>query len=91
MEQLDFLKAKKLLNKYKIDLSGSLVKNEKQLANLSKNMDFPVIIKIMAKDIIHKSDLGLINADIQNQEELISNFEDLMKKAKKKTKKIDGI
>ena len=91
MKQFDFSKIKRVLNKYKIQILGDLVKNEKQLIDISNKLEFPAVLKVIAKDIIHKSDLGLIKTNIQNQEELLSVYNNLIKKSKKHSKKIDGI
>ena len=91
MEQLDFLRTKRLLNKYKLDIIGSLVKNQKQLLDFSKKREYPLVMKVIAKNIIHKSDLGLVKTNIRSEEELIDSFGELNKKSKKHSKKIDGV
>ena len=90
---MDFLKAKALLEKNHIKfVKGILVKNEKELIK-AKALGFPLAMKIISKDISHKSDVGGVKLDIKNFEEARTAFHQIMKNAKKKVPKakIDGI
>ena len=90
---MDFLKAKALLEKNHIKfVKGILVKNEKELIK-AKALGFPMAMKIISKDISHKSDVGGVKLDIKNLDEARTAFHQIMKNAKKKVPKakIDGI
>ena len=90
---MDFLKAKALLEKNHIKfVKGILVKNEKELIK-AKALGFPLAMKIISKDISHKSDVGGVKLDIKNLDEARTAFHQIMKNAKKKVPKakIDGI
>ena len=84
MEQLSFEKTKKLLDKNKIPLVKSqLVKDEKALNNAIKEIKFPLTMKVISKNIIHKSDIGGVILNIKNEEQAINSFNKILKKTKK--------
>ena len=91
MEQLEFNKTTKLLEKYKLPYAKSkLVNSLDKAVKAAKEISYPVVLKIISKDIIHKSDIkGIMFAD--DEDELISSFEKLEKIAKRKKAKLDGI
>jgi acetyl-CoA synthetase (ADP-forming) len=92
--QLDFNSTKKLLAKYKIPLVSSLLaKTSEEAVKLSKKIGFPLVLKISSSDIIHKSDIGGVKVGIENEEELVKGYDDIIKTVKKKKPKakIEGI
>ncbi len=56
----------------------------------SKKIGFPVVLKILSKDVLHKSDAGGVKINLQNAEEVRQAFTDIMKNAKAYGKK-EGI
>ncbi len=44
----------------------------------AKSIGYPVAMKILSKDIIHKSDVGGIALDLENETEIIEAFESIM-------------
>jgi acyl-CoA synthetase (NDP forming) len=92
--QLDFNKTRKLLEKYKFPLVNSfLAKSPEELVKFSKKTGFPAVLKISSPDIIHKSDIGGVKTGIENEEELVKGYNEIIKNLKKRKKraKIDGI
>jgi acetyl-CoA synthetase (ADP-forming) len=90
MSKLPDSKAYALLKKYKIPVAPfALAKNVKQAQAIAAEFGFPAVLKIDA-EIIHKAKAGCVKV-VQNEKELIPAFNDIMKNAKKKTKKISGI
>lgn len=55
---------------------------------ISKNIGFPVVLKILSKEIIHKFDVGGVKVNIKNVEELKENYLDIERNLKEK---IEGI
>ncbi len=79
-----------LLKKYKIPYAEIvLAKNVKQAQTAATKFGYPVFMKIDA-EIIHKNQAGCVKI-VNKPEELASAFNDILKNAKKKTKKISGI
>lgn len=57
----------------------------------SKAIGFPVVLKILSKDILHKSDAGGVKINLKSEEEVRKAFSEIMDNAKKfgKEKGID--
>ncbi|MFW9786813.1 MAG: acetate--CoA ligase family protein [Candidatus Thorarchaeota archaeon] len=49
----------------------------------SKSIGFPVVLKILSKDILHKSDAGGVKLNLKNEDEVRRAFDDIMENAKK--------
>ncbi|MBY9016619.1 MAG: acetate--CoA ligase family protein [Candidatus Lokiarchaeota archaeon] len=45
----------------------------------AKKIGFPVVLKLMAEDIVHKSDTGAVKLNINNEVEIANAYDDLMK------------
>jgi acyl-CoA synthetase (NDP forming) len=46
---------------------------------IAKKIGFPVVLKLMAEDIVHKSDTGAVKLNIKNEDEIDAAYDDLMK------------
>jgi len=94
MQLFDFNKTINLLDKYKIHYPKSkIAKTLEQAKKFAKEIRFPVVLKIISKDIVHKSDFGGVKANIKDEDELVSAYEGIVKSVKKKLPraKIEGI
>ncbi len=56
-----------------------LTSTKEETVSAAKNIGFPVVLKLMAEDIVHKSDTGAVKLNIKNEEETTNAFEELMK------------
>jgi acyl-CoA synthetase (NDP forming) len=80
--------SRQVLEKYKIRLvRSSLVKNEEEAVTAAKKIGYPVVLKIVSPDIIHKTDAGGIAVDIKDEQELLKAFGQINKNVKKKFRK----
>jgi len=85
----------KILTEYESDkiLSGYIpvAKNKlvKKLEHI-KNLKFPLALKIISKDALHKSDIKGVRI-VKSRQELRENFNNLLKIGKKLKLKLDGI
>ena len=85
---MDFIESKKLIEKYGIKfVKGKLVKNKKELISTAKKLGYPITLKIISKDISHKSDVGGVQLDIQNEKEALQKYNLIIKNVKKKKPK----
>jgi len=84
------VEAEKLISKYLPVSKSKLVKNIKEAINSTKKIKYPVALKIISKDALHKSDIGGV-IFVYNEKELIKGFEKLEKISKKHKLKLDGI
>lgn len=92
MEILSFEKTKKLLLSYKIPLCETeIVKSPAEAAEAAKRIGYPVALKVFSGNVLHRTDLGLVKINIQNESELAYSYEKIVKKAKKVKVKSEGI
>ena len=74
----------KLLRRYDIPVvEEAVVKNPNEGARFAGKVGYPVVLKIVSKDIIHKMDKGCVKTNIMNERELRSAYAHIMKNAGK--------
>lgn len=91
---LNELDANKLLSGYGIPMAKSfLCKDTEAAAEKAKQLKFPVVMKILSSDILHKTDAGCVFAGVKNEEELKLAFQKILENAKsyKPDVDIDGV
>ncbi|MCX5836429.1 MAG: acetate--CoA ligase family protein [Deltaproteobacteria bacterium] len=64
-------------------LSAQLAKNGEEAAEVAENIAFPVVMKIVSPQILHKTDAGGVVIGIKNKEEARTAFNDIVQGAKK--------
>jgi len=70
----------KILDAYKLPiLPNGLAKSEDEAEKIAKKIGFPVVLKIMSEDIIHKFDLGGVRLNINSIEETRRAFSEIMR------------
>ncbi len=82
-----------------IDLAGlplnkmALATNAEESIEKAREVGYPIALKIVSEDVIHKSDAGGVKVGIKSDEELKKSYEDMMISIKKHypTAKIDGV
>ncbi len=64
-----------------------------QIIKYSREIGFPVVMKVVSKDIIHKSDSGGVALDLENVEEVIDAYEAIMFNCRKSnpSARIEGV
>lgn len=60
---------------------SKLVKNEIEAASVAKNIGFPVALKVMSKDITHKTEADIVDLPINNEANLIKSYHKILKNA----------
>jgi acyl-CoA synthetase (NDP forming) len=55
----------------------------KEAVEKAKKIGFPVVLKILSKDILHKSDAGGVKINLKNEEDVREAFSTIMDNAKK--------
>jgi acyl-CoA synthetase (NDP forming) len=66
-----------------------LAQTKAEAISISKKMRFPVVLKIMSPDIIHKSDIGGVKLGLANATQVGKAYTEIMAAAKKANKKAD--
>ncbi|MDG6220160.1 MAG: acetate--CoA ligase family protein [Candidatus Thermoplasmatota archaeon] len=54
-----------------------IAKNIQQAVQYAEEIGYPVVMKVVSKDIIHKSDVGGIALDLENSKEVVEAFESI--------------
>jgi acetyltransferase len=75
--------AKKLLEYYNVPVVKTMVaQTADEAVNLASQIGYPVVLKILSPQIIHKTDAGGVVLDINSEAEVREAFERINKKAK---------
>lgn len=84
--------AEDLARRYKIPVASSgLAKTEKEAASLSRRLGYPVVMKIVSPDILHKTDVGGVKVNIGSDREARETFRTILRNAKRARKGADLI
>ncbi len=82
-EKLTEIEAKRLLEYYNIPVVKTLVaKTVNEAASLSYQIGYPVVLKILSPQIVHKTEAGGVILQIGSEAELREAFDNIMKNAK---------
>ncbi len=91
---LNELEASELLAGHGLPMAKSfLCRTPDEAAEKAKLLQFPVVMKILSPDILHKTDAGCVFLDLKSGEELETAFHKIMENAKKykPDARIDGV
>ncbi len=86
--------AKELLKEYGIPVPDfKLIKSEDEITGLAKEINFPIVMKIVSPDIIHKTDAGGVKVGIKDEKKAESAYQEIIFEAKKYNKeaRIEGV
>ena len=56
-----------------------LTSSKEDTLSAAKEIGFPIVMKLIAEDIVHKSDTGAVKLNIKNEQEVNSAYDELMK------------
>jgi len=75
--------ARSILKEYDLPVSDfKLAKNKEEAIKIAKGIGYPVVMKIVSPNIIHKSDAGGVKLNIKNEEEVLKAFSEVINNAK---------
>jgi acyl-CoA synthetase (NDP forming) len=81
--------SKKLLQDIGIPIPDqALTKSKDETVSAAEDMGYPVVMKLMAEDVVHKSDMGAVKLDVKSKEEVEKAYEELMEIPSEAEKKI---
>ena len=76
--------AKTICTEYCIPVTKfNLAKNEKEAASYADQIGYPVVLKIVSPDIIHKSDAGGVIVNLKNSAEVANAYKKILENVKK--------
>ena len=86
--------AMELLQMYKLPVLpyGVMRLHEELQPDFLKEFEFPVVLKVVSREILHKSDVGGVKINIKNMQELVQSVQDMEETIRKKQPQaeIDG-
>jgi len=86
---LNEFESKQFLSEFGLPITKQLLKSTEQEAiAAAKQIQYPVVMKIISDDIVHKTDVGGVKVNIKNENELIQSFRELMSILSKSEKKV---
>lgn len=86
--------AKELLREYRIPIpTFRLIKREGEISGIRESIGYPLVMKIVSPDIIHKTDAGGVKVGVEDEEEARMAYQEIIFKAKKynKNAEISGV
>lgn len=84
--------AYRLLKNYGIPLPAhGFAKSSAEAVSEAKRIGFPVVMKIVSEDVVHKSDIGGVKLNLANEQEVSIAFEEISNIAQNAGFKCDGV
>jgi acetyltransferase len=82
-DSLTEIEAKGVFDAYGLPVTKvMLAKTEDEAVKFAKEIGFPIVMKIVSPDILHKSDAGGVKVDIKDEKGVKEAFKEIMKNAK---------
>lgn len=76
--------AKEICKVYDLPVTRmGIAANEDEAVRLAKEIGYPVVLKIVSPNIIHKSDIGGVLVGLKNDEEVLSGYRQIINNVKK--------
>ncbi len=92
--KLNEIECAEILEKFGINLNkGKLINNVKEIKNLYKDIEDGYVMKVVSKDIQHKTEVGGIAINIKSLIEAETKYDEIIKNVKSKSPKalIEGV
>jgi len=61
---------------------GGLAKSEDEAVQIAEKIGYPVVLRVVSPDIIHKSDIGCVKLNISSEDEVRRAFRDIMERVR---------
>ncbi len=76
--------AKEIFRAYGLPVpAGKVATNEEEAVEIAKEIGFPVVMKIVSPQIIHKTEAGGVKVNIETEDEVRSAFREIVENARK--------
>ena len=84
-EYLTEIDSKKLLREAGIDyVESELARSKDEAISISRAMGFPVVLKVVSPQVIHKSDVGGVKLELKSAEDVGIAYDEILASVKKK-------
>jgi len=61
---------------------GGFIKNKEEAISLARKIGYPVVLKVVSPQVIHKSEVGGVKVKINSDEELTKAYDDIVRSVK---------
>ncbi|HEY95913.1 MAG TPA: acetate--CoA ligase family protein [Dehalococcoidia bacterium] len=86
------IESRKVLAQYAIPTPlAYLARSVEEAVKAAEELGYPVVMKISSPSIIHKTDMGGVKVNLRTSEEIQTEFNLIMSKAREVTSSIDGV
>jgi acetyltransferase len=86
---LTYLECSNILSKYAIPLArADAATSSEEAVKIATRIGYPVALKILASEIVHKTEADAIRLHIRTESELISGYHEIIRNAKKYCPKV---
>lgn len=88
------LESERILSSYGIPTTkGALVTSSKAAVDVAKEIGFPLVLKVVSPDILHKTEAKCVKVNLRDVENLKTAYHEILQNAKhyKPDAKIDGV
>jgi len=90
--QADFNTTKKILETAGIPIVGLAASSREEALRVADDIGYPVVMKLISSDIIHKTDVGVVLLDIADRKDAERSYDLILENAKRAgAKQIDGV
>jgi acyl-CoA synthetase (NDP forming) len=90
--QADFNTTREILQSAGIMVLGKTVGTSDDAISVAAEIGYPVVMKLVSPDVVHKTDVGAVLLDIHGPEDVRAAWDRLMESARKAhAKRIDGV
>jgi len=90
-DELTEYQAKSLLAPFIPIPKGALVSNKDEALRAASRIGYPVVMKLMAPGLLHKTEAGAVKLHLDSPEKLAREYDDLMEKGGAATQRIEGV
>lgn len=78
------IEAKEVFSAYELPVTSSkLAKTEEEAVIFAKQIGFPVVMKIVSPDILHKSDAGAVKVNVKDEQSVREAYQTILANSKK--------
>jgi len=75
----------KLLSRYGVEVPGVILRHKEELKGILKKFkNRPLVMKVISKDIVHKTDAGGVRLNLKTEKEIVEAWDGILKSTKTK-------
>ncbi len=83
-ETLLYTESKEILQIWGIPVSrGQVARNPEEASRAARSVGYPVVVKVLSPDVIHKTEAGGVSSDLRNKRDVVAAYESIEKNIKR--------